>query len=350
MPLNKGIGSKSKRRILSTQSFNCNAMTVCIAAICDDGRSIVGLADEMMVTNSMTAESPSKLIPIAHPHVALIAGDLLLQTEIIQKVTEKTGKYDSGNEDEYYKWKAKEIADLFADAYTEIRQKRIEKQILEFYLLSAETWQTQQNTLSAETVQTIQNEIQDFRMPNVATIIAGVDDFDPYADCGSGFAHLYVIENDMVNCRDLLGYACIGEGGTLADSEFIFRRYKPTVPITHSAYITYCAKRRSEVIATVGKETLTLFIVDSGKNLVKAGIFYGKEFSNLLQKIYKQRADAARLHDLHAFTKITKFVKEKLENEQAKTETKQVAAGQDKARKARPSSKPKRLQSRARKG
>jgi hypothetical protein len=80
-------------------------------------------------------------------------------------------------------------------------------------------------------------------MPAIEAIVSGVD--------GIG-AHIYVVNNSEVTCRDAIGFAAIGAGYWHANSQFMFAGHNRNRPLAETLLLTYAAKRRAEVAPGVG--------------------------------------------------------------------------------------------------
>ncbi len=320
-------------------------MTVCIAAICDKGNGIAAVADNMMVANRLTAHLESKIIPITRPVCAMIAGNVPLQTEILRRIIDRFGIYEQ-LADPPYKWKVKTVADAFQQTYLDIRKERIETEILGFYLLDLKTWREKQHTLSDKIIRTIESEIQDFQMPNVATIIMGLDKTgdDP------AVAHLYVIENDKVECRDLIGYACIGDGSSLAESEFIHYRYKTSTPIPIAMQVAFDAHVKAQAVSTVGSGMVYTCIVDEDSEYYKLGLLTDAGFKKLLADSAKQRNKYATQIDEVRFSQLQEYIQEKLKSVTGQENTENKVDQNESIRGTKSADEPKQLRSGSKKG
>ena len=234
-------------------------MTVCVAAICDDGKTIVGFSDKMLTSRNIETEPLTKIIPLTQHILVMMANDLLTHTDILEEIRKTVGEIKTEPKLDY-DWKVRDIAKLYRDAYLTIRQERIEKEILSFYGLSMEIWQTQQHTLSQTILSNIISKIEYYEMENIEAIIAGVDDIG---------THLFVVRNEQVTCSDMIGYACIGIGAEQAESEFIFRRHNPEKEYAETLLTAFIAKKRAEAISGVGKETEMMHVYDLDSDLPK---------------------------------------------------------------------------------
>lgn len=96
------------------------------------------------------------------------------------------------------------------------------------------------------------NEIND--EPGTQTIITGIDE--------SG-AHIYIIDDrGSVSCKDSIGFAVIGSGSLHAHSQLMQTRHSPNASYYDTLFLTYMAKKQSELDPWVGKETDMFVIKD----------------------------------------------------------------------------------------
>lgn len=69
-------------------------MTVCVAALCDDSSTIIGASDRMLTsgTGDIEFEPPqTKIVNLTSSIAIMIAGDAILQTEIMLNVSDSIG-------------------------------------------------------------------------------------------------------------------------------------------------------------------------------------------------------------------------------------------------------------------
>lgn len=272
-------------------------MTVCVAAICDEGKTIVGFSDKMLTSRNIETEPLTKIIPITEHILVMMANDLLTHTDILEEVRKTVGEAKQEKSVEY-NWKVRDIAKLYRDAYLAIRHEKIEKEILNFYGLTLEIWQTQQHTLSQTILSNIIGKIEYYEMENIEAIIAGVDETG---------THLFVVRNEQITCSDMLGYACIGIGAEQAESEFIFRRHNPEKEYAETLLTAFIAKKRAEVISGVGKDTEMMHVYDLDYDLPEFKVF-GTPMLQELQGIYSKKVALEDGANLSARIDIRKYV------------------------------------------
>jgi hypothetical protein len=219
-------------------------VTVCVAALCEGG-SIFGASDRMLTAGDVQFEPESAKIRELTTSIALMtAGDTSLQTEIFYRV--RFDVVTRINSEPKNWWLAKDVADLCAKYYSEIKRERSERAILSPLGLTAETFVSRQREMSDSFVRNLTTELINFSMPAVATIVAGSD---------MQGEHIYVVTDGDVECYDAVGFAAIGIGRWHANSQFMFAGHHRARPIPETLLLTYAAKRRAEVSPGVGAGT-----------------------------------------------------------------------------------------------
>ena len=86
-----------------------------------------------------------------------------------------------------------------------------------------------------------------FTMQPVSAIFAAVDLTD---------SHIFTVNNDTMDCHEPIGFATIGSGGWHAQTQLILAGHdKKSATMSETLFLTYLAKKRSEVAPGVGKGT-----------------------------------------------------------------------------------------------
>jgi len=186
-------------------------MTVCIAAMYDSV-SILGASDRMLTSGDVQFEpQQSKIRPRTKSIVLMIAGSSPMQEEILQAVNRDVAARLAAEPNKWLDVGA--VAEFYRIRCSELRSKKAETQILAPLGLTREAFVSQQALMNSELVVKLATELINFRPPEVAAIIAGLDSTGP---------HIYVAQNSDVNCQDGVGFAAIGAGYWHADSQFMF--------------------------------------------------------------------------------------------------------------------------------
>lgn len=221
-----------------------NPVTVCIAAICE-GNTILCAADRMLTTTDVEFEPPrAKVLTITSAIRLLTAGDSALHAELYQVVSKEVSKRIDKEPD---KWlNVKDVAILYAEAYTSAKLRRAEAALLAPLGLNRDTFIAQQRLMAPDVVVSLTRRMQDFRAGDTHAIVAGIDETG---------AHVFIVKYGDISCRDSIGFASIGRGSRHADSEFMFAKHTRHSTISEALWRLFSAKKRSEVAPGVGEDT-----------------------------------------------------------------------------------------------
>lgn len=218
-------------------------MTVCIGAICDNGKTIVIASDRMWTQQYLSVEfehAGSKITDIGDCCVLTTAGSVVAPTKLIENTKNDVTKkkiYDIS-----------EIANIAKTHFTIERNIRIEDKyfkprgltIKEFYKDGV------QHKMSEGIIGLLDSKIETFDF-QLNILIAGIDDTG---------GHLYVVfPPGRVESYDRIGYVGIGSGTPHVESTFIINGYKKSWDIKTAVYATYEAKKLAEKAPGVGKKT-----------------------------------------------------------------------------------------------
>jgi hypothetical protein len=179
-------------------------MTVCIAAICTWSPGhlvIVGASDRMLSAPDIKFEPPQRKLYQFHQNaVALVAGDPYAQITICDETLRAHIAKPRQT--------IKDMADLYADAFSAHRRKIAEAKYLKPLGLDANSLIDRSSELQGDNVARLQLDLQREEL-DAATIIAGVDATGP---------HLFVVTDPgVVACCDSVAFASIGSGKSHAD-------------------------------------------------------------------------------------------------------------------------------------
>src|SRR5580658_3126479 len=111
-------------------------MTVCIGAVCDNGKAIVVAADRMMTygapMNLQVETSVKKIVSVTESVVILFSGGLADGEDIIARTKSKIYSH---------KRTVQEISEATALSYQEVKRRRVEDTILKPFLgIDFSTW------------------------------------------------------------------------------------------------------------------------------------------------------------------------------------------------------------------
>ncbi len=98
-------------------------MTICIAALCESGETVVASADRMVTVPGLNLEVErmrSKISPVSENQIVMSSGDGLLASEILHELEKTYVAAGDGDVDA--------AAERFLEAYIALRQRRIAEQ------------------------------------------------------------------------------------------------------------------------------------------------------------------------------------------------------------------------------
>ena len=213
-----------------------------------------------------------KIVKLATNCVALTAGPALVHTDLFRNV--KSALHTGASPP------ISEILDKVKEEYLEIRKRQIEERYFKVRGFDIEWFTRNQRALTPEIALRLDHQLETYDF-NLNILIAGVD---------KAGAHIYYIyPPGCSECFDALGYCSIGTGERHADATFISYRYTPSFPVNKALYITYEAKKNSEIAVGVGKHTDMAIIDENGVQFIK------KEILEKLDEIYNKKIELARL-------------------------------------------------------
>ena len=256
-------------------------MTVCIAAICQNG-NIFGASDRMMTSGDIEFEpkldsiakpelpspvglafnSNAKIFALTTSIVVMTAGDSGLQSEIVQDLLSVVNSMIQ--QDKTHWLSVKEVTDLYIEAYDRAKSRRSQKTIFAPFNLNATTFLDQSNKIASHIVAEITKQIQRFESyfrdaHRIEAIITGVDTSIGSIGENLPSAHIYSVvksvNGDFVTCCDSVGFAAVGSGARHAESQFMLAGHSPFSSQPETLLLTYLAKKRAEVAPGVGKGT-----------------------------------------------------------------------------------------------
>jgi hypothetical protein len=253
---------------------NVLAMTVCLAALCqsDNRGPLVVAAADRMVTLGGFIQFEHAIPKMARPSslaITMLAGDTLVGTRLAQTVTAKFAGSSP---------KVADIAAALSEQYVEVRQGRMDGEILKPRGLNLQSFYGRHTALSPQVVMMLDDRMAKFDL-QVEFLLTGVD--------GEG-AHIFTVHNPGSPERqhDVIGYAAIGSGTVHALQAMIGFNHSPLDPLRDTLYRVYAAKRRAEVAPGVGKDTDLMVIsgagiteLDDGQLSVLGSLFLSQESS-----------------------------------------------------------------------
>ena len=228
-------------------------MTICLALVCENQKSIVAVADRMVSVEFLYLEfeqQTRKIDQIGGTFVALTSGDALGHTNIIREATEEISKMSQPT--------VLEVASEVEERFIQHRQSLAEKSVLRRVGLDYTTFLQQQSNLTPELISALMSEYQAVEL-EIEVLVAGID---------TSGAHLYQINDPgIATCFDSIGYGAIGSGLPHAEGFLAEADYFPLISLNRAIWLAYVAKRRSERAPGVGSSYTDVLTIREGSGV-----------------------------------------------------------------------------------
>jgi 20S proteasome alpha/beta subunit len=257
-------------------------MTVCIGAICEQGKAVVVAADKMVTFGApmnLQSEPPDlkKIIALTDRVLLLFSGGTGDGEEIVNGTLPKIAAAP--------KQPVAQIAGAVKESYVTHKQRRAEENIL-IPLLGATFTQFQTLVAQSAASQLLQQVLGLISQHNLQTdvLVAGVDD--------SGASVFAITHPGQLFPVATTGFAAIGSGGLHAGIRMSLGQHTKSASLTDTIYNVYEAKRAAEVAPGVGKNFTDLALIHDGRI-----IFAGAKLLGALEKSHKEKpamSDAER--------------------------------------------------------
>lgn len=256
-------------------------MTQLVSALCkcEGTPTVIGISDRMLSSSDMTLtfERDEPKIEVITNKTSVLTAGTIDEPDLIRDVRKKA----KGKEH------VREIAELFKEAYQELRIKHIEDEILNPLagLRSFKEYQEKQRTLHDALVLELNERIQKYDV-GLALLLIGMDDYG---------GHIIQIANPgMWRSYDNLGFLCLGMGERHADNVFAWYKYTLSIPLRDAIYIAFEAKKKAESAGGVGEATDMIIIDNNGIKIVE------QQTITELEEVYHERETA---HERRGFDK-----------------------------------------------
>ena len=225
-------------------------MTVCIAALYENGKGIVLVSDKMLTLHSPMAyeyenEEFEKIRKIVdEPSVyCLSAGTAVFASEIMDTTKSQIGNQKMSS--------VKDVAEMIRNTYVEYRKSRIVKNELQTRGLDLNSYYSNHKVLLPGIVQAIDNVFRTLNL-GVEFIIAGKD---------SSGCHIYTIAHPgELFCLDSIGYISIGIGAPHVVYHMIEYKYRKSSDKDIVVKLVDDAKIRSQVAPGVGEKSEKILV------------------------------------------------------------------------------------------
>lgn len=266
-------------------------MTVCIAAICDNGNAIVTCADRQVGLGFTSTDfKDGKFRHLYGKWIAGIAGTVTNAAEVIGEAML--------HEQALASYAVHDVVPAVERAYRSVRLRKAEAQHLANRGWTLDEFKNEGAAkLPSSTYAGIDARIAQFDL-GASLLIAGFSEKIPIIatvrDPGTAVDHT------------ILSFWCIGSGSTAAQMSLFARNYVQSMSCEEAAYYVYEAKRLAEAATGVGPET-DLYVLRRGKdNIIPIRLYDDAEnaldgiWNGLKPKQFKD-ADKAKLAVLDSF-------------------------------------------------
>lgn len=220
-------------------------MTVCVAALSDDGKGAVLVTDKMLTLPGLSyqVEKPSykKDYKVGDCYI-LISGDTANAYEVVTLAQEKLKLFCKNSPME----KA-DIKELIRQSYQEFRRKVVIQRFIEPRGLDLASYYSGRIGLPPQVVMEIENNLQNFNI-NLEMIIV-------CKNPSNNYSLYYLIHPGELRCADPIGYISIGCGAIHSLYYLTGSDYSRDKSMDKVEQILRKAKEQAEKSPGVGKET-----------------------------------------------------------------------------------------------
>ena len=254
-------------------------MTVCIAAIYQNegnGDGIVLVADWQKTDSNTNRKSDTafKLNRLTSRVAALGSGDLELFNDISSRTSHELDQREDCDS-----LTVEEVKDCYLSAERAYRMAFLKRHVLYRFEAIQETLaQTVEPDERKAFLRYAEEQSRDIEVPySNDVIIAGLDN--------DGRASIYKITPQACDNHTKQAYAIIGEGDSVAEAEFQKRLSVPFFGKGRTLFLCYMAKRRSEVIASVGALTGIYTMEEDGNDISFSNSVMGNKLKEEFEKL-----------------------------------------------------------------
>ncbi len=219
-------------------------MTVCIAALYENGKGAVLASDHMITANippmafEFESDAASKIHQLTENSYVLLAGGILHGDSILRHAQVDISKGPQAL--------VEDIVGKLTEVYTKVRRSSIEQRFLVPRGLTLDLYYERQASLNPGIVQSIDQALL-YDDLGVEFIVAG--------PTGSGYS-IYIITNPgIATCVDPIGYGAIGIGAPHALNSLISAPYRKELGKSDIEDLVRKAKELSQVSPGVGQQT-----------------------------------------------------------------------------------------------
>lgn len=220
-------------------------MTVCIAALSDNGKNAVLITDKMLTLPGLSyqVEKPSykKDYKVGDCYV-LISGDTANAYEVVSLAKEKFDKQNKNSPESNVNTK-----ELIRQAYQEFRRKVVIQRFIETRGLDLSSYYSGRIILPPQVIMEIENNLQNYNI-NLEMILVSKNSSNLYSLS-------YLTHPGELKCVDPIGYISIGCGSIHSLYYLTGSNYSIDKSIKEVEKILKKAKQQAEKSPGVGKDT-----------------------------------------------------------------------------------------------
>ncbi len=225
--------------------LKCREMTICIAALAENGSKLVIAADQMITANipisyEFETDDVQKIYNITDKCYVLTAGNALFACEIVKSAKMKIDAIQGNHT-------VQSIADIVRQEFVKFRNTVITRNVLEPRGITLADYYKVQQQLVPGVIQEIENALVNSNI-GVELIVAGQND--------GGDCHIFTITHPgQLLSHDAIGHVSVGSGAPHATYYLIGSTYKKSLSVGQVRRMVLNAKKKSEVAPGVGKAT-----------------------------------------------------------------------------------------------
>lgn len=224
-------------------------MTICIAALCEDGNGVVLAADHMITAAippmqyQFEKKEPVKIHQMGIGSFAMFSGDVVVGTSVIQETAAAVLNNGITN--------VAGIADIAKNTFARKRLSAIEQQHFTPRGLNLEQYYANQHQLVPALVQLLDSALLETNL-GVDFILAGWN--------GNGYSIYAVADPSVATCLDAIGYHAVGSGSPHAFYGFLVEEYSASLSRGEAREKITNIKHMSEKAPGVGLQTSYLVL------------------------------------------------------------------------------------------
>jgi hypothetical protein len=218
-------------------------MTVCLAALCEEGKAVVLVADKMVGKVYVEAELQISKLQLIHPHWFLMmsADDISPLFDLADRARDELAPTKDAP--------LETVMEVLQRNYEVIRMKRAEAVYLKPIGWTIERFTREGHTLP--NYETIQFDLAGYEL-RVEVLIAGFD--KKLTPPGKIFTMASANKGIPARC-DIPAFAAIGSGATVAEYMMFYRDVHQMLPVRAAVYYALEAKYFGEQASGVGGGT-----------------------------------------------------------------------------------------------